>query len=142
MCRLDSPGTLWKNSTYALPRRVSMYTIEAPPERWGAVLPAAKSYAPTRPNGKRVPGWEDVNITSLAADMGVSFRYLLGVLSGQRNCTLALLQRAALMLGMELPILVARMEKAHQMRITAAASTPDKVERRWVRNDRRATQPQ
>lgn len=120
-----------------------MHTVPAPENRWGPlVIKQPGRYEPTRPNGKRVPGWEDVNITLLASDMGVSFRYLLAVLCGQRNCTLSLLQQAAHHLGVELSVLVERIEKAYRLKLIAAASSPDKAERRRVRSERRATQLQ
>jgi hypothetical protein len=56
--------------------------------------------------------------------MGVSFRYLLAVLCGQRNCTLALLQQAAATLGIELTALITRMERAYKLRLAAAAAAP------------------
>jgi hypothetical protein len=117
-----------------------MHTIAPPDDRWGPLVGAPGRYAPTRPNGKRVPGWEDVNITLLASDMGVSFRYLLAVLCGQRNCTLSLLQQTARTLGLELSVLISRMEKAYNMRLAAAAIAPEKGERRRVRSERRAIQ--
>lgn len=116
-----------------------MHTIDAPAERWGPPITAPTDrYLPSRPNGKRVPGWEDVNVTLLAADMGCSFRYLLAVLWGQRNCTLSLLQRVAKTLGIELTEVVTRMEKAHRLRMEAAAHPPDKSEKRRERSVRRA----
>lgn len=119
-----------------------MHTITAPTDPWGPAVTATGRYIPTRPNGKRVPGWEDVNITLLASDMGVSFRYLLAVLCGQRNCTLALLQRAARFLGVELTTLIDRMERAYKLRLVAHANTPDKGEQRRIRSERRALQSQ
>ncbi len=70
--------------------------------------------------------------------MGVSFRYLLAVLCGQRNCTLALLQQAAQALGLELTALIDRMERAYKLRLLAAANPPDVEERRRQRSERRA----
>ncbi len=115
-----------------------MHTIAPPPIPWGAPLAAQGRYAPTRPNGKRVPGWEDVNITLLASDLGISFRYLLAVLCGQRNCTLALLQQASQALGITLPDLIVRMERAYNLRALAAANPRDQGEVRRQRSERRA----
>lgn len=115
-----------------------MHTIAAPVPPWGAPLGEPGRYRPTRPNGKRIPGWEDVNVTLLANDLKISFRYLLAVLCGQRNCTLALLQQTAQALGLPLPELITRMERAYQLRLQAAANPPDKAERRRQRSERRA----
>ncbi len=115
-----------------------MHTIAPPAIPWGAPLAAPGRYAPTRPNGKRVPGWEDINVTLLASDLGISFRYLLGVLCGQRNCTLALLQQTAQALGSPLPDLLIRMERAYNLRQLAAAHPRDKGEVRRQRSVRRA----
>ncbi len=115
-----------------------MLTVRTPEAPWGAHSQAAGQYAPTRPNGHRVPGWEDTNITALAADVGVSFRYLLAVLCGQRNCTLALLQHTARALGITLTELITRMEKAYQLRCQAIDAKPDKSEVRRMRSERRA----
>src|ERR1700741_3804236 len=100
-----------------------MHTIAPPSAPWERVQTTQGRYAPTRPNGKRVPGWEDINVTLLASDMGVSFRYLLAVLCGQRNCTLALLQRTSIALGIELTDLITRMERAYKLRLEEAART-------------------
>lgn len=99
-------------------------------------------YYPRRPNGKRVPGWEDCNITLLADDMGVSYRYLLGVLTGRRNSTLAVLQAAANCLRITLPRLIERMEIACRAKTLEIAFAPDKAERRRARSERRALQAQ
>lgn len=115
-----------------------MHTIAPPVPPWGAPLSAPGRYAPTRANGKRIPGWEDVNVTLLAQDLHISFRYLLAVLCGQRNCTLALLQQTAQALGLPLPELITRMERAYHLRIQAAANPPDPAERRRQRSERRA----
>lgn len=115
-----------------------MHTIAPPAVPWGAPLGTRGRYAPTRPNGKRVPGWEDTNVTLLASDLGISFRYLLAVLSGQRNCTLALLQQAAQALALPLPDLITRMERAYHLRQIAVANPPDRVEQRRQRSERRA----
>jgi transcriptional regulator with XRE-family HTH domain len=101
-----------------------------------------QKYRPSSNRGKRVPGWEDTNITTLALDMGVSYRYLLGVLTGQRNTTLAMLQSAANCLGIGLPALVARMEQACRLKLLEAANSPGKAERRRIRNERRAIRAQ
>jgi transcriptional regulator with XRE-family HTH domain len=95
-------------------------------------------YLPTRPNGKRVPGWSDVNVTQLAGDIGVSFRYLLGVLSGRRNCTLNLLRQTAQALGISLTVLIERIELACALR--AGLAPVDKTERRRERSKRRVLQ--
>ncbi len=115
-----------------------MHTIPAPVPPWGAPLSEPGKYKPTRPNGKRIPGWEDCNVTLLAQDLHVSFRYLLAVLCGQRNCTLALLQQTAQALGLPLPELITRMERAYHLRLEAAANPPDPIERRRQRSERRA----
>lgn len=99
---------------------------------------AADCYRPTRPNGKRVPGWDDVNITRLASDMGISYRFLLGVLTGQRNSTLSLLQRAAQFLDMPVTQLIERMDRAARLKAIEAEQAPDKAERRRQRNEQRA----
>lgn len=102
------------------------------------VAQVAWRYAPRRPNGKRVAGWEDCNITLLADDMRVSYRYLLGVLTGQRNSTLVVLQNAANYLQMPLPRLIERMERACRLKAMEIALAPDKMERRRLRSVRRA----
>jgi transcriptional regulator with XRE-family HTH domain len=79
-----------------------------------------------------------VNFTALARDVGVSFRYLLAVLTGQRNCTLNLLQRTAHALGITLIELLTRMEKAYHLRLEAAENKLDKTELRQLRSKRRA----
>jgi transcriptional regulator with XRE-family HTH domain len=89
-------------------------TITQPPDPWGPLTGVRGRYAFVRPNGRRVPGWEDTNITQLAGDIGVSLRYLLGVMCGQRNCTLALLQQVARALGITLSELTNRMECAYR----------------------------
>jgi hypothetical protein len=66
-----------------------------------------------------VLGWEDTNVTQLAFDVDISFRYLLGVLTGQRNCTLALLAHVAHALGQDLATLVTRIQTAHRLRTAA-----------------------
>lgn len=75
-------------------------------------------------------------MTLLADEIGVSFRYLLGVLQGQRNCTLALLQRTAQALGISLIDLITRMEHAYYLR--AAAVPRNKSEIRRNQTKRRA----
>jgi len=95
-------------------------------------------YQPNRPNGKRVSGWENLNITALAYDMGVSYRFLLGVLTGQRNSTLAMLQHAARCLRVTLPSLVEQMEYACRLKLLEAATAPSKAERRRLRSEQRA----
>ena len=67
-------------------------------------------YFPTTSAGRRTEGWEDINVTHLAADAGVSLRYLLGVLKGQRNCTFRLLQELARLLRWPTAVLVDRIE--------------------------------
>ena len=119
-----------------------METEIAAPELGLPVTGTPGRYAPTRPNGKRVPGWEDTNVTALAQDMGVSYRYLLGVLVGSRNTTLSLLQNAAGHLGMPVSALVERLEQAQRAKLLEAASSPGKVERRRERSERRAIQSQ
>src|SRR4051812_13472772 len=119
-----------------------MHTIAPPQVLWGAPLAVPGRYAPNRPNGKRVPGWEDVNISHLATDTDISFRYLLAVLCGQRNCTLALLQTISQALGITLTELITRMERAYELRQVAAANPIDKGERRRERAERRAIQQQ
>jgi hypothetical protein len=119
-----------------------MITVKTPAQPWEVPAAPNTSYAPTRPNGKRVPGWEDVNITALAADIRVSFRYLLAVLCGQRNCTLALLQQTAQALGISLVELIERMETAYRLRCLASAHPPDKGERRRLRSEARAMSTQ
>ena len=118
-----------------------MNTVQIPAP-WGVSRKQPGHYAPTRPNGKRVQGWEDVNITALAADIHVSFRYLLAVLCGQRNCTLALLQATAQALGITLTALIERMEAAYRLRCLAAANPPDPGEKRRLRSQRRAMSTQ
>ena len=93
-----------------------MRTVPLPDQPWGDIETAPGRFTPTRTNGKRVPGWEDTNVTVLADEIGVSFRYLLGVLQGQRNCTLALLQRTAQVLGISLIDLITRIESAYHLR--------------------------
>lgn len=93
-------------------------------------------YAPNRPNGKRIPGWEDINVTLLAADLGISFRYLLAVLRGERNCTLALLQQTSQAIGIPITELLTRMERAYHLRQQALSNPIDKAERRRERNVR------
>lgn len=115
-----------------------MHTIEAPPAPWGPPTAPEGRYIPTRPNGKRVLGWEDTNITLLAGDIQVSFRYLLAVLTGQRNCTLALLQQVAAALGITLTALITRMESAYELRCKATATRVDITERRRRRSGQRA----
>lgn len=119
-----------------------MHTITPPVPAWGPPSTSTDKYKPTRRNGKRVPGWEDCNITLLAHDLGISFRYLLAVLCGQRNCTLALLQQTAQALGLPLPEVITRMERAYHLRLEAAVSPPDRLEqqaeRRRLRSERRA----
>ena len=117
-----------------------MRTIAQPPDPWGPLTGTRGRYAFTRPNGRRVPGWEDTNVTQLAGDIGVSLRYLLGVLCGQRNCTLALLQRVARALGITPSELLMRMEHAFKLRSTALELAPDKAAQRRVRSERRALQ--
>ncbi len=119
-----------------------MHTIAPPQVLWGAPLTPTDRYVPNRPNGKRVPGWEDVNVSRLATDTGISFRYLLAVLCGQRNCTLALLQTISQSLGITLTDLITRMERAYKLRLEAAANPIDKSERRRERSERRAIQQQ
>lgn len=119
-----------------------MRTIAPPPVLWGAPLAAPGRFTPNRRNGKRVPGWEDVSIKHLAIDTGISFRYLLAVLCGQRNCTLALLQTISQALGITLPELITRMERAYELRMAAALNPIDKNERRRERSERRAIQQQ
>jgi transcriptional regulator with XRE-family HTH domain len=85
-----------------------------------------------------VPGWESVNVTLLAHDLSISFRYLLAVLTGQRNCTLSLLQQVARALGITLTELINRMEAAYYARAQAQASKVSPEERRRVRNEHRA----
>jgi len=77
-------------------------------------------------------------VTLLAGEVGVSFRYLLGVLQGQRNCTLALLQRTAQALGVSLVELITRIERAYHLR--AAAVPKSKSEIRRHQSERRALQ--
>lgn len=115
-----------------------MRTITQPPDPWGPLTGVPGRYAFTRPNGRRVPGWEDTNVTKLAGDIGISLRYLLGVLCGQRNCTLALLQSVARALGITLSELTTRMERAYYLRATATELAPDKAAQRRVRSERRA----
>lgn len=115
-----------------------MHTVDAPNDRWGPLVSQPERYTPTRPNGKRVPGWEDVNITLLACDMGVSFRYLLAVLCGQRNCTLSLLQKTAHALGIRVSVLVDRIEAAYKLKLIETANMPDKATVRRIRSERRA----
>lgn len=116
-----------------------MHTIQPPSEFWG-LLPESARFAkyPPRINGKKIPGWTDVNISLLARDMGVSYRYLLAVLCGQRNCTLALLQKTAQALGIELTTLIDRMERAYNLRCLEAEKVIPKTERRKARATRRA----
>ena len=112
------------------------HTVTQPEQPWGPVSVPEGRYSQTRLRGRRVPGWEDINVTRLAQDVGVSFRYLLAVLGGQRNCTLALLQATALALGISLPDLLTRMERAYKLR--AAQQAPDKAEQRRLRSEKRA----
>lgn len=100
----------------------------------------ADRYLPRRPNGKRVPGWEDVNITLLASDMEVSYRFLLGVLTGHRNTTILMLQNAASCLEISLAQLIERMERSCGLKILEVATAPGKEERRRQRSERRAIQ--
>lgn len=113
------------------------HTVSQPEHPWGTATQEG-CYVQTHLRGRRVPGWEDVNITRLAADIGVSFRYLLAVLGGQRNCTLALLQATAQALGIPLTELILRMEKAYELRVAAAEAAPGKAEKRRLRSERRA----
>lgn len=103
----------------------------------GERLVAAR-YAPQRPQGKRVPGWSDVNVVLLASDAGVSYRFLLAVLCGRRNSTASLLQRVANCLGIPAPQLLDRVELAKRLKILEAAQSPDKATRRRARSKLRA----
>lgn len=70
--------------------------------------------------------------------MGVSFRFLLAVLCGQRNCTLSLLQRTAHALGIRAAVLIDKIEAAYKLKLIATANQPDKAEVRRIRSERRA----
>ena len=107
-----------------------MHTIPVPEHPWGAIEPALPKFLPKRAAGKRVPGWEDVNVTRLASEIGVSFRYLLAVLCGQRNCTLALLQRTAQALGISLVALIDRMEHAYYLRLAVVPKSKSELRRK------------
>jgi transcriptional regulator with XRE-family HTH domain len=84
-----------------------------------------------------VYGWEDINITLLASDLGISFRHLLAVLRGQRNCTLALLQKVAQALGITLTELIQRMENSYRLNADAPAAQLTPAQRREQRRQRR-----
>jgi transcriptional regulator with XRE-family HTH domain len=119
----------------------TVHTISAPAEAWRDHPPKPNQRYQTR-LGRRVLGWEDTNISLLATDVGVSFHYLLAVLRGERNCTLALLQRTALALGIELTELITRMEKSYRLNLEAAAKGPSakdelKKQQRQRREQRR-----
>lgn len=90
-----------------------------PPKQlyWGKGTATPGEYARRSGGGRSIPGWEDVDVKRLAAGIGVHYRFLLYVLSGKRNCTLALLLRIARHLGIPPGDLVARIE--------SAANTPD-----------------
>jgi len=60
--------------------------------------------------GRKSEDWGDVNVALLAEDIGVSYRYVLAVLKGQRNCTFGLLKKIARALGVETGHLVHRIE--------------------------------
>lgn len=116
-------------SDKTLPKVKHMRTVPLPDQPWARIDVAPGRFAPTRTNGKRTPGWEDLNVTLLADEIGVSFRYLLGVLQGQRNCTLALLQRVAQALGISLNDLINRMEHAYHLRATAVPRNKNEIRR-------------
>jgi transcriptional regulator with XRE-family HTH domain len=114
-----------------------MYSISPPVEAGNGPVRPVGYYAPTRPQGKRVYGWEDVNITLLAGDLGISFRHLLAVLRGQRNCTLSLLQKVAQALNIALPELITRMERSYRLNAESPAAQLTPAQRREQRRQRR-----
>jgi transcriptional regulator with XRE-family HTH domain len=114
-----------------------MYSIFPPVESGSGPVKPVGYYAPTRPQGKRVFGWEDVNITLLASDLGVSFRHLLAVLRGQRNCTLSLLQKVAQALNITLTELIQKMENSYRLNADAPAAQLTPAQRREQRRQRR-----
>lgn len=113
-----------------------MQTLSPPSDPWSGPVQPPGRYVPARPQGKRILGWEDVNVSLLAADVGVSFRHLLGALRGERNCTLSLLQRTAQLLGIDVADLIRRMERSYRLNQQAAAARPSATERRERRRQR------
>lgn len=79
---------------------------------WGAGTAVPGEYARRRGVRRSTPGWEDVDLKRLAAGTGVHYRFLLNVLSGKRNCTLAFLLRVARHLSISPGNLVNRIEEA------------------------------
>lgn len=88
-------------------------TISAPP--WAETTFQEPGRYKPPVNGKRVLGWADTNITLLASDLGVSYTYLLGILKGERNCTLGLLRKAAIALGLPVQELITRIERSYEL---------------------------
>lgn len=72
-------------------------------------------YAHTTNKGCRLPGWEDVSITALAAKMGKSAQHIRQVLTGRRDCTLGLLEDVAANLSMSMETLVGRIRAAREL---------------------------
>jgi plasmid maintenance system antidote protein VapI len=96
---------------------------------------ACKAFLHTNPQGRRVTGWEGISVTLLAEEVGVTFRYLIEILQGRRrNCTLQILDRTATALGMTVPNLMRRIERAHELWL---AELPAKEYSRFLRHRHR-----
>jgi transcriptional regulator with XRE-family HTH domain len=114
-----------------------MRTVAPPLNPWQNQTRNAKGNYPVLPHGVKAPGWEDTNITRLAEDLGISFRYLLAVLKGQKNCSLSLLQSVANALGVELETLITRIRRAYQVS-TARIPVDERIQGRRRRSSEKA----
>lgn len=69
-------------------------------------------YSHASARGARTPGWEDVNMQSLADALGMAGQHLRQALTGRTNCTVRVLNLVASELGINLEKLIERIQTA------------------------------
>lgn len=71
-----------------------------------------KHYRQRRVQGKRLPGWDDLNTRKLAEDLGMDVQHVRETLTGRRNATTIVLKRIAKQLAITTAQLMQRIEYA------------------------------